>query len=329
MNSQTVLINPSTHSPYTPPPMGVPNFLIPEIDAASPDDESSRVLDTMQHALGDLQATLSESDFPSAKLYPHSKNYLENLRRLSISDKPSPGFYDIDPIEGYIEIGTIMMDALKHLDNESLILFTQEFLLHETLHIDQGLYSTNFVGIHYASVVLEEIDYFADAFAMATLIAWQLRCNPKQNIKEIVESVSSIAIKGLEVFDKIDYLDFMQKIDEPRLRRYLIWLTQRERLLACRNMEQVLATLYPRISVELSLLQGSIDSKYGLKKIDACSENAEYFLSLNGKLVRQGKTQQFDIQKLFESIRTYNSKKALEQIRFVVMEHHTLLLPQL
>ena len=46
------------------------------------------------------------------------------------------------------------------------------FILHETLHIDQSMYSsriTAFTCVDRAG----EMDYFADAFAMAVSIAWR------------------------------------------------------------------------------------------------------------------------------------------------------------
>jgi hypothetical protein len=309
--------NPSTHRPYT----------------GTTDkpwtSEHSELIGIMQAALQELQATLTEADFPPAALYPHSPHYLSNLCRLHISNEPAPGFYYIDYIEGYVKFSTAMLDAIALLETtEQVVRFTQEFLLHETLHVDQGLYSTNWYGVQYAAVVLEQMDYYADAFATSTLITWQSRLHPEVPVQVIAKNCGYICVRGLEIFDQMDYPESMPQITESRLRRYLIWYTQYERLLACRTLEQVINTLYPLIAVELATLFGTLD-EYGEKVVTECSADAEYFLAMKGMLVRQGPMPGFSAADLFDAILAYDSEAALDEIRYVVMQYRRLLLPEL
>ena len=62
------------------------------------------------------------------------------------------------------------------------------------LHEDQGLYSSSWYGVQYASVVLEEMDYFADAWAIAVTIAWQHRIAPKDSFESIVRDRALVAV---------------------------------------------------------------------------------------------------------------------------------------
>ena len=314
-------VNPSTHRLRSAP-------TAPAQSAVLGTEQTRAVLVKMQAALASLQATLTEADFPPAACYPHSPHYLSNLNRLTISGEVADGFYDINYIQGYVQIGADMLQALCTLSDENLVIFTQEFLLHETLHVDQRLYSTSWFGIQYASVVLEDMDYFADAFAVSTLIAWNLRVNPQIGFQEIVKSVAFITIRGLQVFDQIDYPVKMEQINDARLRRYLIWYTEYERLLACRTYPQVLENLFPRIFVEIANLYGTLDAD-GVKEITTCTAEAEYFLALRGRLERQADMPGFDIVALFNGILAYDDEAVFDQIRYVVMEGRSLLVTQL
>lgn len=310
-------MNPSTHLPYTG-----------RVNRPCTDGHLA-LLAKMSAALTAMQATLTEDDLTPAVLYPHSSHYLSNLQRLHISPVPTDGFYDINLIEGYVRFGTAMLDAIQLLkSDDELARFTQEFLLHETLHVDQGLYSSNWYGVEYASVVLEQMDYYADAFATSTLITWQARIHPERSLQKIVEHCGYITVRGLEIFDQMDYPEGMPQISDARLRRYLIWYTQYERLLAARTLDQVLETLYPLVAVELATLSGTLD-EYGQKIISTCPDTVQYFLARDGMLVRQGDMPGFSTTTLFNAILAYDSKTALDQIRYVVMEHRRLLLPEL
>jgi len=310
-------MNPSSHLPYK------------GTSAGAWTDKHYDLLAKMELALAAMQSSVIEDDLPPRILYPHSEHYLGNLRRLRISKEPAPGFYDINLIDGLVKFSTAMLDAIGLLNSEDeLTRFTQEFFLHEILHVDQGLYSSNWYGVEYASVVLEQMDYYADAFATATLITWQSRIHPEVSLQEIVKNCGYVAIRGLEIFDQMDYPDGMTQISDARLRRYLIWYTQYERLLAARTLDQVLKTLYPLVAVELATLYGTID-EYGQKIITECPESAQYFLAMDGMLVRQANMPGFDVTVLFNAILAYDSETALDQIRYVVMEYRKLLLPEL
>jgi hypothetical protein len=316
MSTSFQQMNPSTH-------LAARNKSVPPVT-----DGHRALIAQMQCALEDLQNTLTEADLPPADCYPHSGHYLSNLRRLKFSHEPASGFYDINYIEGYVEIGTSMLSALELLTSEELACFTQHFLLHETLHVDQGLYSSSWYGVQYASVVLEEMDYFADAWAIAVTIAWRLRVAPEESFERITRNRAFVAVRGLQVFDQIDYPEKMAQIGDARLRRYLIWYTQYERLLATRSYQELLDTLYPRICVEIATLMGTIDSD-GVKEITTCPDEAQYFLSLNGVLERQGDMPGFDIASLFNGILAYDDDVVMTQIRYAVMARRSLLLPQL
>ena len=120
----------------------------------------------------------------------------------------------------------------------------------------------------------------------------------------------------------------MTQVGDARLRRYLIWYTQYERLLAARSYAEILSTLYPRICVEIATLAGALDGN-GMNQITTCSAEAEFFLSLNGVLERVADMPGFDIVSLFNGILTYDFELVRTHIRYAVMARRTLLLPQL
>lgn len=315
MSNHYAMMNPVTHRLF----VGTPPV---------PTDKHKAALLKMQAALENLQETLTEADFPPESLYPHSAHYLSNLKRLKISLEPAPMFYDINLVDGLARIGTTMLESLLQFDDDQLTRFTELFLLHENVHVDQGMYSQTWYGVQYASVVLEQMDYFADAFAQATAIARKLRCQPELDFQVVVKNYAIMAVEGDEAFDKMDYPDGMPSIVDARLRRYLIWYTQNVRLHASRSMEEVLATLYPQIAVELAPMIGTLD-EYGEKVVTSCPEGVEYFLALDGYLVREPNMPGFDINVLFNAILAYDQETAMQEILYPVMQNRELLLPQL
>lgn len=310
-------INPSTHRPYAGP-----------VDAALTDAHIT-LLSKIQNALAAIQSTILPDDLPPAGLHKSGPRFLDHFQGLSVSSTPARGFYDINLLEGYIRFGVPMLETLGALSDAELERFTGMFILHETLHIDQSMYSSTHHGISHASIVLEEMDYFADAFAMAASIAWRIRVNPDaRTLRDIIKDYALLAIRGMEVFDQTASPTGMSSINEARLRRYLIWHTQYVRLLACRSMADVHRTLFPRICVEIEPTRGEFD-EFSEKAVRGCADNALLFISLGGMLVRQPSMQGFDIPTLYAAILSFDHDSAWEQLRYVVMQNHAVLAPEL
>lgn len=313
----TVSINPSTHRPARV-----------TRDPATADQSHHDALATMTAALKALQADIEENDMPPVALVPRSDRYVAHLRRLRIVPAPSQGFYDINLLTGEVAFGVPMLAILSGLDETTLTRFTELFLLHETLHVDQGMYSSTHRGIGHASVVLEEMDYIADAFAMATAIQRGLRMRPGDDAQGVIREYARIAFQGLELFDRSEAPDSMDSIGEARLRRYLIWLVQYVRMLPAQTLADVHATLFPRITVELEPMQVKL-LEDGERSFEAATEHTQFFAARAGQLARQAATDGFSPAEMFQAILRYDFETAMEQIRYVVMQYHQVLVPQL
>ncbi len=108
------------------------------------------------------------------------------------------------------------------------------------------------------------MDFAADAFALAVLIAWDLpRSGPRaaERAGDIAARWVGRAIRGIEAFDLLEQGTRIERLYERRLRRYLVWYLQQERARvvrpgknARRDVEQLFAG---RLAVELAPLAGT------------------------------------------------------------------------
>ncbi|WP_437690294.1 hypothetical protein [Sorangium sp. So ce176] len=317
------VINPSTHRPYQP--------TSPQSISHADEHRAVRaqVLEGIRHALEEIQSTIAPEDVPSDGT-SDKKQFVRHFRRIKLRPEASAGFYDLNLLDGYIEFGEGMIETMRQLDAATLERFVQIMVLHETLHLDQGLYTSNHSGVSHASVVLEEIDYIADAVSLATAIAWRARVKPEnQSLEQIARDYIDTAVRGMEIFDRVEQGDSIKTLAESRLRRYLIWNLQHVRAAEVETVDDMFAMLLPRLAIEIEPLSGTLDDKFE-KIVGTGSERTQLFLSLGGSLVRQSSDlPSFDVAGILDSVRAYDWHKVRRTMRYVVDVHRDLLAPKL
>ncbi len=119
----------------------------------------------------------------------------------------------------------------------------QLLFLHEIYHDeDQDLRSSNYYEVGRAGMVLEALDYQADAFSLETLIRWEVRQGGERAQREVGAHAArwvQWALRGMAAFDRLVFGERIDRLAERRLRRYLLWALQRERAAVIGKLEQL------------------------------------------------------------------------------------------
>jgi hypothetical protein len=222
--------------------------------------------------------------------------------RLSEFDAGFKGAFKVQTGEKTLEIGLLLLKPLViqgFLKDDGLVeRFTFIFVLHEMMHhIFQGLYSRNFMGIGRADVVLEDLDYVADAFSILVGVALSKRIHPetRYRVYEVARHFIETAIVGMEAFDRSEQGSTIRILSERRLRRYLIWNIQFGLCRLGDDEKKLCQLLMPRLSVQIApissqlnersvekvvILPANISDKTVLKEFIEKERNAELFVSI-------------------------------------------------
>jgi hypothetical protein len=201
-------------------------------------------------------------------------------------------------------------------------------LLHELYHDDQDLRSSNYEEVGRAGVVLEEVDFWADAFALETLIAWDLRQGgprARQDAAKIAAGWIDTALFGIQGFDRFAHGDRIERLYERRLRRYLIWLLQHQRAATVRGRDDVHQLFEDRLFVELAPLDGTLDARGDKLVKQGHADRTEIFAVVRGRLVRQGPRPGLKPADLVEHIREFDWDPIRKIMRDLVDDHRSVL----
>lgn len=271
-------------------------------------------------ALDELKKKLRDKHLPSALL--HREKIRPRLARLKLQPPPrrdTPGDqFEFDVDAGILRFSAPLLDTLappqgwddaSEGDELAVRRAAKLFILHELHHVDQRLNRGTYYGIGRAGVVLEDIDYHADAFALATLIeheiAWQGPSGEARR-SEIATACVEAHLRTLEAFDRAEHGDVIERLAERRLRRYLVWHLQRLRMrtLPPKAWSAGLA-LDTRLHAELAPLSGRLDARYD-KLIDGPTGDTALFISLRGNLARVERSTGYDPGALVDAVRRYD-----------------------
>lgn len=305
----------------------------------TPEDELARrkTLDTMIEGIEELRKTLRKGDFPAWDLADQSNKYIKFLKDLRIPREPEEMGFGLSLVHRELKLGQGLLDAARTAtrtanDAEVLKRFAGLLLLHEMYHDDQDLRTTNFAEIGRAGMVLEEVDFWADAFALETLIRWDIRQGgprAKEKSAELACKWIDTAIFGIEAFDHFEPGAQIEQLYERRLRRYLIWHLQFERARTIRTSEDIGALFGERIFVELAPLEGTLDHRQD--KLVKCGilGRTEIFVVCKGRLVRRAPHQptRFEPSELVNAVRAFDRVKIRKMLEVVVNEHSSVLVP--
>ena len=211
------------------------------------------------------------------------------------------------------------------------------------LHHYQGLYSINYQGIGRAGVVLEEMDYVADAFAISTSVLLAIRIDRKgeKNPIDLLNDYLHTALETMEAFDRSEQDGKIKKLAERRLRRYLIWTMHLARVSGMKKYDKlngdqirqlVIKFLEPRLVVQIAPLNMK-HSKRRDQIIDIDNpqlddSQPELFIAINTKLIRVPSDNNFKIPNLLKMVCEYQCDQIAANLGIIVTNHYETLVPQ-
>ena len=130
-------------------------------------------------------------------------------------------------------IGNAILTGIAQLSPDYQAALTRLFVLHEVIHLRQNITSDNYFGIGRAGIVLEQVDYAADARSLLALCSVERHhagIRGEASIATFARTHMEAALEGIAVFDRMEHGDFIADLYERRLRRYLTWAFQINRL---------------------------------------------------------------------------------------------------
>ncbi len=294
-----------------------------------------RVYDAIVSGLEDLQRSITHEDI----LLPLGLNVggealapwvCRVLPELRAGREPEGQVFELDVPQRAVRIGEGLLHALRALPEEDLRRFGRLLILHELLHQPQRLVGTTYQGIGRAGVVLEDLDYHADAFALLTATRWEIRDQGARGERQagpLLRAYLRTHLEALAAFDRMEQGEPLRRLPERRLRRYLLWSLQAARAMTVSQPAQVVALLERRLLVELAPSRGRLDPR-GDKLVLSGDADTQIFVALGGALVREARlAANFEPHQLIEQARKLELDALREALRFVVDRNLDTLAP--
>lgn len=309
-------------------------FAVPEPSASpsiekTPEAHAARraVLDQMLSGFESLKDSLLPQDLPTSISEVEREAFCRRLKSLQLDRQPAGSGFWLRVLEDKLQIGEDLLEPARSLTEEDQKRFLHLVLLHELLHFDQHLDRYNHHNIGSAGLVLEEVDFTADAFAIGTAAAWELRCGDQRGTGRVAARTSQYiltSLRGMMVFDRLEHGEQIRRLAERRLRRYLIWHLQYLRAQTLTNEHSPHILFSHRLAVELAPLAGYLDAHYE-KFVRSAHSDTELCFAYGAKLRRIRKSRSFNPEILLAAIRDMNETIAQEQLRHVLAETSHLL----
>lgn len=316
------------------PPAYVRALLLPDHSAPRyvprDEDQPARLLllREAQEALQLLKERLSIAVLPPFLPWldqQQGQRLLDTLGKLSVAKEPRGEGFDLRPDHGALTFGASLLDGVGRLAAREQASFVQMFILHELVHdFAQGLLSANSYGIGRAGVALEDVDFWADAFAFYTMLAMDLAEGGKQAARALPERAVALldtALRGMQVFDRMSQPERMERLSERRLRRYLTWHLMRARAKTLPKGddaapgEKALQRLFgERLIVELAPFRGVLDEETQQRLVVEANQDTNLFIVLAGRLHRLVGLPGLRMGDLVERVRDYDPAGALDLI---------------
>ncbi len=314
--------------------------LAPDRPPVVPQDEGAknrrrRVYDQIIDGLDGLRGSLLEEHLSLPDAFGAAGPGLTGklfkaLSALRPGREPQGQVFELSVPRRELKIGDGLLHAVVGMDEHDLRRFGRLLVLHELVHLPQRLLGTNYQGVGRAGVVLEELDYQADAFALLTATRWEIRDQGARGEREagrILGDYLAAHRRALAAFDRMEQGARLDRLPERRLRRYLIWALQAARAETVTDSAGVEALLRARLFVELAPAPGRLDPR-GDKLVLEPGPDAQLFVCLGGVLAREARLpENFEPAKLVEATRRLELDQLLDAMRFMVGEHGDLLTP--
>lgn len=285
-------------------------------------------LDAMIDGVEELRNTLAKEDFPAAHGAGPARRHLAFLKDLRFERDAEGDAFGLRIAQRRMSVGRGLLAALVGAERETIRRFAQQLVLHELHHDGQDLRTSNYAEIGRAGFALEEIDFWADTFALDTLIAWDLRRGgprAQARVAEVAAGWIDTALFGIEVFDRFEQGARLDRLYERRLRRYLIWHLQFERAGTLRSADDARDLLRDRLFVELAPVEGVLDPRGDKIVTGAIAGRTEVFAVLQGHLIRRGPRPGFDPSELIEAVRLFDRERIRRVLRVLVEEERSVL----
>lgn len=276
-------------------------------------------------------ARLTLEDLPSYFPREYHQSYLDCVQHLDIPGTSDADGFSLSVLSRELQLGAGLLEVLGGCDDTTLELLGPIFVLHEVYHATQRIQSTNFPGIGRAGYCLEELDFWADSFAIETLVNAHLRTNPEvrddpARVGELLRQHVDAVLEGARAFDRSEQGERLRALPERRLRRYLLWALKRASVPGSLDADKVSEMLHHRPQVELAPLRVGLDERYEKTVLDV-PDHAELFVVANRRLVRMPASQTFSPQRMVEAVRSLQFESLFPELSVAVHEHPGVLAP--
>lgn len=311
-------------------------------DAAVPNDAASilarrKVFDSVKRGVVALKDRLAVAHMrvPQGFMaHPAARESLvqsvhRKLQQVRLGDEPVGQDFWLSTTKGQVSFGHGLLHALLGLDDRVLERLGQLFLLHELVHDPQNITSNTFRGIGRAGVVLEDVDFWADAFAISVAFEYRLARGgdaAHEECRELVVDLIDAHIAAMRAFDRMEQGDVLRVLPERRLRRYLMWYLERARAETVCTPADVRQLLDTRVFAEIAPIKGRLDDRNDKIAVEA-HPDAELFATLGGRLVRMPRGPGFAPAELVEAVRTFNDQLLHDAMDRVVDGGRAVLAP--
>jgi hypothetical protein len=277
----------------------------------------------------DVTQTLELGDFPRFVHPPVAERIAASLKALRIELNSSVGEFDLRHLEGMLALNPSLPRALRAMDPTHSIESGIVLIFHELFHTNQGISTSNYVGVGAADVVLEMVDFWADLMAIATLTRWEARVHGlkgKQRYAEFAKRWVTRHLSSMQAFDRVQHGTSIAELTEPRLRRYLAWIVQRQRLASVAADEHLSEMCSHNLVVQVTGLSRSTD-KRGRLLAGSPAGTLEVMMASGPLFSRVAPPPHIDIAAAIEGIRTYDLSAAELLARYLVDQNARMLVP--
>jgi hypothetical protein len=284
--------------------------------------------DSLRKYIGELQQDLAPEDLGAPLSIEQRATYVQRLKELELHDAEGDEFV-LSVAQRKLSLGVGLLEALRNGTPERHRDFIRLFVLHELLHDVQGVRTTNYFEIGRAGVVLEDVDFVADLFALRALARAEYRQGGEAavaNARSVLLHLLDAALYGVEAFDLLAHGERIADLPERRLRRYLIWHLERARANTVDTPAHAETLLAGLLSAELAPLAGYLDDRHD-KIVRHALRETEFFASLDGRVVRHASRPGFQPGRLVEAVRGYNRTALENAMHFIVNENRAVLVP--
>lgn len=249
---------------------------------------------------------------------------LGSLGDLAMGEEPEGDDFWLSVLHRRITFGHGLLHGLLGVDGGALQTLGQLFVLHELVHDPQWITSNTYRGIGRAGVVLEDLDYWADAFAIAVAFEHRLADADPAISRDLLVALIDAHVAAMRAFDRMEQGEVLGTLSERRLRRYLIWAVQRSRAATITSPDDARALLDVRVCAEVAPIKGRLDQRDDKIVLEVRAE-AELFVTAAGRLVRMSASPGFSPVELVHAVRTFDARRLNDAMHRVVDQGRSVL----